>query len=90
ILFGLFVVAAVVTPGSDPFSMLALAMALVVLFETSVLIAWRHDRRAARRRAEQGWDDLDPDEPSPLTHRVEPVSSSSDLPETQPRYDDAT
>lgn len=86
ILFGLFVLAAVATPGSDPLSMLALATALIVLFEISVLIAWRHDQRSARKRAEQGWDDLDPDEPSPLNHRVEPVSS----PDAPPRYDEAT
>ncbi|HEY2766192.1 MAG TPA: twin-arginine translocase subunit TatC [Pseudonocardiaceae bacterium] len=86
IVFGLFVIAAVATPGSDPISMLALAGALVVLFETSVLIARAHDRKLARRRAEQGWDDLDPDQAAPLTHRVEPVSSS----EQPTRYDDAT
>lgn len=82
ILFGLFVLAAVATPGNDPISMLALAFALVVLFETAVLIARAHDRAVARRQAEQGWDDLDPDQPSPLDHRVEP--------DTTPRYDDAT
>lgn len=86
ILFGLFVVAAVATPGNDPVSMLALAFALVVLFETSVLIARAHDRAVARRRAEQGWDDLDPDQPSPLDYRVEPVPSD----DAAPRYDDAT
>jgi sec-independent protein translocase protein TatC len=84
ILFGLFVVAAVATPGNDPISMLALAFALVVLFESAVLIARTHDRAVARRRAEQGWDDLDPDEPSPLDH--ERVSTD----EPAPRYDDAT
>lgn len=78
ILFGLFVLAAVATPGNDPISMLALAFALVVLFEASVLIARAHDRTVARRRAEQGWDDLDPDEPSPLDHRVEPVSAEEE------------
>lgn len=88
ILFGLFVLAAVATPGSDPFSMLALAGALVVLFETSVLIAWLHDRTLAQRRAEQGWDDLDPDQHSPLHHRVEPVAEASA--QNQPRYDDST
>jgi hypothetical protein len=41
----------------------------------------------ARRRAEQGWDDLDPDEPSPLDHHVEPVPPSED---PAPRYDEAT
>ncbi|MDQ3764958.1 MAG: twin-arginine translocase subunit TatC [Actinomycetota bacterium] len=86
ILFGLFVLAAIATPGNDPISMVALAVALVVLFETSVLIARAHDRAVARRRAEQGWDDLDPDEPSPLDHRVEPVPSD----DPAPRYDDAT
>ncbi|MDQ4102489.1 MAG: twin-arginine translocase subunit TatC [Actinomycetota bacterium] len=82
ILFGLFVLAAVATPGNDPISMLALAFALVVLFEGAVLIARAHDRAVARRRAQQGWDDLDPDQPSPLNHQVEPIPP--------PRYDDAT
>jgi sec-independent protein translocase protein TatC len=86
ILFGLFVLAAVATPGNDPISMLALAGALVVLFETSVLIARQHDRAVARRRAEQGWDDLDPDEPSPLDDRVEPVAAD----DAASRYDDVT
>ncbi|MCA1821951.1 MAG: twin-arginine translocase subunit TatC [Pseudonocardia sp.] len=87
ILFGLFVLAAVATPGNDPISMLALAFALIVLFESAVLIARAHDRAVARRRAEQGWDDLDPDEPSPLNHHVKPVSPSDD---PAPRYDEAT
>ncbi|MGH3755485.1 MAG: twin-arginine translocase subunit TatC [Pseudonocardiaceae bacterium] len=91
ILFGLFVLAAVATPGSDPISMIALAAALIVLFEISVLIARAHDRAVARRRAEQGWDDLDPDEPSPLDHRVEPVSKDDAAKDDPaPRYDDAT
>jgi sec-independent protein translocase protein TatC len=86
ILFGLFVLAAIATPGNDPISMLALAFALIVLFETAVLIARAHDRAVARRRAEQGWDDLDPDEPSPLDHQTESAPS----PDATPRYDDAT
>jgi sec-independent protein translocase protein TatC len=83
IVFGLFVLAAVATPGQDPVSMIALSAALVVLFELSVLIAFLHDRRLARRRAEQGWEDLDPDEAAPLNHRVEPVADP-------PQYDEAT
>jgi sec-independent protein translocase protein TatC len=86
ILFGLFVLAAIATPGNDPISMLALAGALIVLFETAVLIARAHDRAVARRRAEQGWDDLDPDQPSPLDDRVEPVPTD----DAASRYDDAT
>jgi sec-independent protein translocase protein TatC len=87
ILFGLFVLAAVATPGNDPISMLALAFALIVLFESAVLIARSHDRAVARRRAEQGWDDLDPDEPSPLDHHVDSKPPSDD---PAPRYDEAT
>jgi len=64
-------------------SMVALSAALVVLFELSVLVAWSHDRRLARRRAEQGWEDLGPDEAAPLNHRVEPVADP-------PQYDEAT
>ncbi|MDQ3886431.1 MAG: twin-arginine translocase subunit TatC [Actinomycetota bacterium] len=82
-IFGLFVLAAVATPGQDPLSMMVLATALVALFELAVLIAWSHDRRLARRRAEQGWEDLDPDEASPLNHRGEPVTDP-------PQYDEAT
>lgn len=88
ILFGLFVLAAVATPGNDPISMLALAFALVVLFESAVLIARAHDRAVARRRAEQGWDDLDPDEASPLDHHVDPMPASDDP--APRRYDEAT
>ncbi len=86
-LFGLFVFAAVATPGQDPISMLALALALVVLFELAVFITYLHDRQLARRRAEQGWDDLDPDEAAPLDHRVEPVADRSS---GAGGYDDAT
>jgi sec-independent protein translocase protein TatC len=77
ILFGLFVLAAVATPGNDPVSMLALAFALVVLFESAVLIARAHDRAVGRGRAE----------PSPLDHHVDPVPPSD---EPAPRYDEAT
>lgn len=85
ILFGLFVLAAVITPGNDPFSMIALSISLVVLFEVAVLFTWQHDRAVARRRA--AWEDLDPDQASPLDHRVEQVTPPEDV---RPRYDDAT
>ena len=44
-----FVFAAVATPSADPFSMLALAIPLTVLFLVSELIAHAVDRRRARR-----------------------------------------
>lgn len=62
-IFGLFVFAAVVTP-QDPFSMLALAGALTVLFEVAVQVARINDRRRARRA--DNWDALSDDEASLL------------------------
>jgi sec-independent protein translocase protein TatC len=46
--------------------MTALAAALTFLFEIAIQLARLHDRGVARRRAAEGWDDLDPDEPSPI------------------------
>lgn len=73
IVFGLFVFAAVATPSQDPISMLALAGALTLLFVISLVICRFHDRAAARLRAEEGLDDLDDDEASPLNYEVQPV-----------------
>jgi sec-independent protein translocase protein TatC len=66
LIFGLFVFAAVATPGQDPISMIALAIALVLLFELAIQIARFNDKRRARKRAAEGWDDWDPDAPSPI------------------------
>jgi sec-independent protein translocase protein TatC len=73
LIFGLFVFAAVATPGQDPFSMLALALALVLLFEIAIQIARLNDKRRARSRAD--WDGWDPDAPSPIDTSPSPIES---------------
>jgi sec-independent protein translocase protein TatC len=44
-ILGIFVAAAVITPSGDPFSMLALAVPLTVLYLIAVLIGWLLTRR---------------------------------------------
>ncbi|MBW8483413.1 twin-arginine translocase subunit TatC [Actinomadura sp. PM05-2] len=64
LLFGIFVFAAVATPSQDPFTMLALALPTVFLFEVAEILAYFHDRRKAARP--DPYEGLSDDEASPL------------------------
>jgi sec-independent protein translocase protein TatC len=78
-IFLIFVFAAVATPSQDPISMCMLAIPMSLLFELSVLLAWLHDRRKARREAENGFGELADDEISPLDVTVGPVDEPTPL-----------
>jgi sec-independent protein translocase protein TatC len=84
LIFGLFVFAAVATPGQDPISMLALAIALVLLFEVAIQISRVNDRRRARRRVTEGWDEWDPDAPSPIDTTPSHIDTSPSAIDTRP------
>ncbi|WP_244928203.1 twin-arginine translocase subunit TatC [Nocardioides sp. W7] len=64
IIIGTFVFAAVATPSTDPFSMLMLAIPMLVLFVVAEIVARLVDRARGRGEAATGqWDD---DETSPI------------------------
>ncbi|MDQ1698059.1 MAG: sec-independent protein translocase protein TatC, partial [Frankiaceae bacterium] len=72
IIFGIFAFAAVATPTQDPFTMLALAVPLCLLYAVALGIANVHDRRVARRADASPYAHLADDELSPLDD--EPVA----------------
>nr|WP_033441467.1 twin-arginine translocase subunit TatC [Saccharothrix sp. NRRL B-16314] len=105
ITFALVIFAAVATPGTDPISMVALAIALVLLFELAIQIARVHDRRVERRRKAEGLDELSDDEAAPFEYTPSAAEEPEPLPTPDPvptppdagqqppgrvRYDDAT
>jgi len=71
-IFLVFLFAAVATPSQDPFTMLALAVPTVFLFEVAEGLAWIHDRRKANR-------------PDPLAELPDDQISSLDFDDTTPR-----
>ncbi|SDL71360.1 sec-independent protein translocase protein TatC [Corynebacterium mycetoides] len=62
IAIGLFIFAAFMTPGQDPFSMVALAVAMVILVELAFQFCRINDKRRDKQRPE--WMDVDDDSAS--------------------------
>jgi sec-independent protein translocase protein TatC len=77
--FLIFVFAAVATPSTDPFTMIAMAVPMVLLYEGAVLFAVVHDRRKARREAaERAVPHPEDDVPSSLETLPTPDGSWSE------------
>ncbi|MEO6089968.1 MAG: twin-arginine translocase subunit TatC [Umezawaea sp.] len=94
IIFALFIFAAFATPGTDPISMVFLAVALTLLFEVAIQMARVHDRRAAKRLAAEGLAELDDNEAAPFDYTPSKIDEEPVPPaKAEPKrvdYDDAT
>ena len=66
IFFLTIVFAAFVTPTQDPFTMLLMAIPMIVLFEGAIQVTRIVDRRRARREAAESYAEIGVDEPSPI------------------------
>lgn len=90
IILALFVFAAFMTPGQEPFSMIALALSLTLLVELALQFCRWNDRRRGRSRPE--WMDLDDESASPMdtttggAHAPAPVATPAPVtpPTTRP------
>ncbi|MGY5883223.1 twin-arginine translocase subunit TatC [Modestobacter lacusdianchii] len=91
IYFLTIVFAAFITPTQDPFTMLAMAAPMCVLFEIAIQFARIVDKRRAKREAEQGLTGLDDDEASPLIDGPSALDTTpSPLDLTPSRLDEPT
>jgi sec-independent protein translocase protein TatC len=84
ILFLIVTAAAVATPGGDPFSMMALAVPLGVLYMGAELVCYVNDRR---KRGSDPYAGLDDDEASALggDDEISPLDDEDDAPRLPPK-----
>lgn len=84
-IFLIFLFAAVATPSTDPFTMCAMAVPMVVLFEVAIQVAIVHDRRKARRKAAERA--AQPDLADDVASTIDPIPRALDEP---PSWADTT
>lgn len=84
----LFIFAAFMTPGQDPFSMIVLALSLTFLVEMAFQFCRIHDKRQAKRGNE--WASLDDDEASGPIAAPTPVGAASGVGAAAPIHDAPT
>lgn len=70
----IFIFAAVMTPGQDPFSMVALALSICVLVEAAFQFCRVHDRK--RNEERPAWMDLDDEEASGPIETPAPIGTA--------------
>ncbi|AKK05923.1 twin arginine targeting protein translocase subunit TatC [Corynebacterium mustelae] len=73
----LFIFAAVMTPGQDPFSMLVLALALTLLVEIAIQFTRLNDKRRKVERPD--WLDTEDEQASPLATTATPIAPSAPI-----------
>jgi sec-independent protein translocase protein TatC len=81
--FIMFVLAAMITPTPEPFTMVVIGLALSSLYFAAVGVAFLNDRRRARKAGLYG--DLADDEISPLDEQPQPVQAPEPVAHTDPQ-----
>ncbi|MDQ6649534.1 MAG: twin-arginine translocase subunit TatC [Actinomycetota bacterium] len=77
-IFGIFVFSAVITPSQDPFTFLAMALPLCLLYEGCIVLARVRDRTRRRREVDSGFGPVGDDEISPLDTRPRAIDEDAD------------